>query len=204
MKCNIDLQNRYFEYQLLEHVEKTPRLTARIATAKLGCSIRLTHALLKKMVERGSLHVKKINSRRWDYYLTPQGVAEKARLTYEFINFSMHFYQEARKSSSQLCRDLKGNGINRISIFGAGDLAEIVYLGIKEWELELVEVYDDHATEFIGRKVKPVSEIANARIKDVIDCTYDPQNPMAPGHIPDCEDASIIFHNVFGEVEQKK
>ncbi len=197
MKSNVDIQNQYFEYQLLEHVENDPRLTARMATAKLGCSIRLTHSLLTKMVERGLFHVKKINSRRWDYYLTPKGVAEKARLTYEFLQFSMHFYQEARKKSSQLCKDLKENGIKKISLLGAGDLAEIVYLGIKEWNLELVDVFDTQVREFIGHQVKSIDLINDSEVKDFIDCTYDPKKPMAQNHLPEVTIENFNLYNIF-------
>jgi hypothetical protein len=70
-----------FELEILKHVEETPRLNNRMAASKLGCSVRLAHALLSKMVDKGLLHVTKHHSRRWDYFLTPSGIAEKARIT---------------------------------------------------------------------------------------------------------------------------
>ena len=109
-------KNEILELEILKHVEESPRLNNRMAASKLGCSVKLAHALLGKMVNRGLLHVKKLHSRRWDYFLTPHGIAEKARLTYEFLDFSMHFYRDARKQSSSICRQLADAGDNPVPL----------------------------------------------------------------------------------------
>lgn len=180
------LQNKeLLELKILKHVEQTPRLNNRIAAAKLGCSVKLAHELLKKMVDRGLLHVKKHHSRRWDYFLTGHGIAEKARLTYEFIDFSMHFYNEARKQSSRVCKEIADSGKKRVAIVGCGDLAEITYLGIKEWNLELVEVFANDAYNFLGHKVKPLSELPNSVSEAIIICLYDAKNPMKSNYLPE-------------------
>ena len=131
-------RNSLYELEILKHVEASPLLNNRMAAGKLGVSVKLAHATLKKMVARGLLHVKKEHTRRWDYFLTPQGLAEKTRLTYEFLEFSMQFYREARRRSAQLCRDLSESGVKRVAFVGAGELAEIVYLGVVEWKLRLI------------------------------------------------------------------
>ena len=132
-----------YELGILKHVEETPQLNNRTASKKLGVSIRLAHALLKTMVSKGLLHVTVIHARRWDYFLTPKGIAEKTRLTMEFLDFSMTFYREARKRSAQLCRDLAESGVRNVSFLGNSELAEIAYLGVQEWGLCLTAVYGD-------------------------------------------------------------
>ncbi|MCF7791228.1 MAG: hypothetical protein K9M56_04435 [Victivallales bacterium] len=168
--------------ELLKHVEESPRLNNRMAASKLGCSVKLAHELLNKMVEKGLFHVKKHHARRWDYFLTPKGVKEKARLTYEFLDFSMNFYREARKKSSQLCKDLLQKGVKKVSFIGAGDLAEIVYLGVKEWNLELEAVYaESNKKEFMGLKVLPYSKLSTFNFqpltKNFIICLYNETQP---------------------------
>ena len=103
-------KNNLYELEILKHVEESAHLNNRMVAAKLDCSVKLAHGLLKKMVQKGFFNVKKINSRHWDYYLTPRGISEKAKLTYEFLEFSMTFYKEARKKSSQVCRDIAETG----------------------------------------------------------------------------------------------
>jgi hypothetical protein len=147
------------------------------------------------MVGKGFLHIQKRHSRRWDYFLTPKGIAEKARLTVEFIDFSMRFYHEARKASSTVCRTIAESGKNRVAFLGASDLAEIVYLGVKEWNLNLIEVFDNQATTFLGMKTLPLQEASASRADSLIVCLYDQKNPMSGQYRPDnLELAKPIYH----------
>ena len=198
-KDSLILKNNLHEFKILEHVESTPLLTNRIVASKLGCSVRLAHEILGKMVDRGCLHVKKVHSRRWDYFLTPKGISEKIRLTYEFLQFSMQFYKDARKKSSQLCRNFAESGIKQVALLGAGDLAEVVYLGIKEWNLELTDVFDDDAKTFLNHKVKKTKELEFSQAQAVIVCAYDPQKPMDENFMPGNINTNMPLYNVFGE-----
>ena len=187
--ANIE-KNELLELEILKHVEQTQRLNNRMAATKLGCSVKLAHELLKKMVDRGLLHVTKLHSRRWDYFITPHGIAEKARLTYEFIDFSMHFYNEARKQSSRVCRDIAESDKKTVALLGCGDLAEIAYLGIKEWGLELADIYCEGKEDFLGHKVKPMSEVKDSNADAILICVYDRKNPMEINYLP--ENVSIL------------
>ncbi|MFA6569003.1 MAG: hypothetical protein WCS96_12395 [Victivallales bacterium] len=177
-------KNELFELEILKHVESTPRLNNRMAASKLGCSVKLAHALLSKMVDKGLLHVTKHHARRWDYFLTPRGIAEKARITYEFIDFSMQFYHEARRESSRVCRNIAESGKKVVAFLGDGELAEIAYLGIKEWDLELKEVYGEEKKEFLGHRVLPFNSAADSSSEALIVCLYDKTKPMRPDYLP--------------------
>ena len=191
-------KNELLKFEILKHVEKSPRLNNRMAASKLGCSVKLAHALLGKMVNRGLLHVKKLHSRRWDYFLTPKGVSEKARLTYQFLDFSMNFYREARKASSSVCRILSEAGVEKIAFLGTGDLAEIAYLGVKEWSLELVEVFNgDSSAEFLGHQVMSASELRSSQADAIIVCMYDKQHPMSEHYLPEGIEKNSKMHWIF-------
>ncbi len=198
-KHSLILKNNLHEFKILEHVESTPLLTNRMLARKLGCSVKLAHELLGKMVDRGCLHVKKIHSRRWDYFLTSKGISEKIRLTYEFLQFSMQFYKDARKRSSQLCRGFAESGLKQVALLGAGDLAEVVYLGVKEWNLELTDIFADDAEKFLNHKVKKIKELEFSKAQAVIVCTYNPQKPMDENFMPQDIKADMPLYNVFGE-----
>jgi hypothetical protein len=158
-----------------------------MAARKLDVSVKLAHATLKKMVAKGLLHVKKEHTRRWDYFLTPHGIAEKTRLTYQFLEFSMQFYREARRRSAQLCRDLSENGVKHVAFLGAAELAEIVYLGVVEWGLKLEEVYDGgkDGRKFMALPVQPLMKLPDADADRLIVCLYNKQHPMTPHFLPE-------------------
>ena len=179
---------------------------------KLGVSIKLAHQLLTRMVQKGLLHVTVVHSRRWDYFLTPTGLAEKSRLTLEFLEFSMRFYREARRRSSALCRQVRHEGIRTVGFLGAGDLAEIAYLGVREWGLQLEDVYDDgERCLFMGVPVRPLQDLTTSHSAILVVCSYDTQSPMGTGYlprevVPDCRmrwifDASAMPANAEGACE---
>jgi len=188
-----------FELEILEHVKDSCRLTNRLLTAKLGCSVKLTHTLLTRMVEKGFLQVVKHHSRRWDYFLTPQGIAEKARLTCEFFSFSMRFYQDARRRSAQVCRDLAESGHKDIAFLGDSELAEIVYLGVREWGLNLLEVYGRNRDRFMGCPVCDPKELHSSKADAVIVCEYDKAQPMLKQYFPDDLPKPDNLHWIFNE-----
>lgn len=174
---NLD-KNEFLELEILNHVEDSPKLTTRLIATHLGCNLRLTHALLKKLISKGLLDVKKINSRNWHYFLTPKGISEKANKTYKFFEFSMQFYQQARERSSSLCRMLSKTGNSNVAFFGCGQLAEITYLGVQEHKLNLVEVFGDSRTDFMGHKVISFDKITDSQADSIIVCVYNKKHPV--------------------------
>ncbi|MFO7956914.1 MAG: hypothetical protein R6X33_07415 [Candidatus Brocadiia bacterium] len=192
--------HRYYELKILEHVEEQPDLPRRVAASKLGVSVKLAHKLLTGLVERGLLHVKKENARRWLYFLTPSGMAEKARLTREFIEFSMQFYREARRRSAQVCRGLAEDGAREIAFLGVSELAEIAYLGVQEWGLRLAEVFDPEGAgrDFFDCTVRPASELPEAESESIIVTLFNPEHPMTPRWLPEHVAADPRMVWIFG------
>lgn len=192
-------QNDLHELEILKQIEESPTLTNRTAATRLGVSVKLAHETLKRMVSRGLLHVKKLNSRRWDYFLTPSGIAEKARLTVEFVEFSMEFYREARRQSAQVCRELSEQNLKTVALLGSGDIAEIVYLGIQEWDLTLLGVFDDGADKesFMGVGVQPAAALKLTDAAAIIVAVYDQQQPMSGQFLPAGVDRDERMHWIF-------
>ena len=182
-------QNAYYEYQILEHLENSPFITHRMASSKLGVSVKLTHTLMRKMIQRGWVHATRRDGRSLFYFLTPKGIAEKVRLTYEFLDFSRQFYKQARKLSSEICQDLAIKGNKQVAMLGTGDLAEIVYLGINEHGLRLTNVFDpDQAGEnFMGLAIQPLDALplpTKGRFSKILVALYDPGQPMRGHYLP--------------------
>ena len=195
----------YHVFQILDHIETTPLITNRSMAGKLNVSVKLAHELLAKLVSKGLLHVKKRNARRWDYFLTPRGLVEKARLTYEFLDFTMQFYREARRRSSELLAGLKREGIERVAFLGTGELAEIVYLGVSELGMEITDVFDREAAgrKFFQLTVRPLENIPESSAQRIVVTTFDPKLPMGENYVPEgvAPDDRFVWVFTHEEVE---
>lgn len=127
---------------LLTAVEADQAMSQRRMAGHLGVALGLTNAYLKRCIMKGWVKMREVPARRCLYYLTPQGFAEKTRLTREYLESSFQFFRVARQECTDafaLCQD---QGWRRVLLLGAGDLAEVAVIAAQETEVELVAVVD--------------------------------------------------------------
>lgn len=127
---------------LLNAVEANSALTQRTVANELGIALGLANAYLKRCVRKGLVKVKQVPANRYTYYLTPQGFAEKSRLTAEYLTVSFNFFRSARKQCVEAFDDCVTHGWRRVVLAGVGDLGEIATLCAAEVPVVLVGFYD--------------------------------------------------------------
>lgn len=127
---------------LLESVERDGAQSQRKLASDLGIALGLVNAYLKRCVKKGLLKVGQAPARRYAYYLTPHGFAEKSRLTVEYLSSSFSFFRRAREDCSSILRDAQARGWKRIALVGVSDLAEIAILCALEQNIAIVGVID--------------------------------------------------------------
>ena len=71
------------ELHLLEALHGDQRITQRRLSTKLGIALGLTNLYLKRLVRKGYVKCVTVPHNRMRYLVTPRGIAEKTRLTYE-------------------------------------------------------------------------------------------------------------------------
>jgi DNA-binding Lrp family transcriptional regulator len=146
------------ELKLLEAVELDSRITQRSLSTHLGIALGLTNIYLKRLVRKGYIKCVNVQSNRITYLITPRGIAEKVRLTYEFMDYSLHLYGEVRQHLRVVIQECAAAG-RRVAIYGRGEAAELSYLSLKEFGLEPMAIFDVEAGhEFLGMPVRPISE----------------------------------------------
>ena len=146
------------DLKLLEAVEQNSRVTQRSLATKLGIALGLTNVYLKRLVRKGYIKCVNVQSNRVTYLITPRGIVEKARLTYEFMDYSLHLYGEVRQHLRVVLQECASAG-RRVAIYGRGEAAEIAYLSLKEFGLDPVAIFDDsNGHEFLGMPVRPIGE----------------------------------------------
>jgi DNA-binding MarR family transcriptional regulator len=113
---------------LLERIDGDEEINQRALASELGIALGMTNAYLKRCVKKGWVKVRQVPARRYRYYLTPKGFAEKTRLTAQYFSDSLKFFRRARQSFERLYGDLKAQGVRRVILCGADELTEIAIL----------------------------------------------------------------------------
>ena len=161
------------DLRVLEAVQQEPRLTQRGLATKLGMALGLANIYLKRMIHKGYIKCVNVQPNRISYLITPRGIAEKARLTYEFMDYSLHLYGEVRQHLRAALRECAAAG-KRVAICGSGEAAELAYLSLKESGLDPVAVFDiDGGHEFLGMPVLPIADHATIDFDLIIVATLD-------------------------------
>lgn len=161
------------DLRLLEAVHEDSRVTQRGLAGKLGIALGLANIYLKRMIHKGYIKVVNVQPNRISYLITPRGIAEKARLTYEFMDYSLHLYGEVRQHLRDAMQDCAAAG-KRVAIYGSGEAAELAYLSLKESGLDPVAVFDQTGGRvFLGMPVQPIAEHAGVEFDLMIVATLD-------------------------------
>ena len=160
------------ELNLLEAVELDGHVTQRGLAAQLGIALGLTNIYLKRLVRKGYIKCVNVQPNRLLYLITPTGVAEKTRLTYEYMEYSLRLYRETRQRfRAEMLRHLQEHR-SRLAIYGTGEAAELAYLCLKELGIEPVAVFDgDLGGEFLGIPVRDVRRHADVEYDLIVVAT---------------------------------
>lgn len=140
---------------ILNAVHESSEVTQRNLASELGIALGLTNAYLKRCVHKGYIKVQSAPARRYAYYLTPTGFAEKSRLTAQYLSDSLSFFRDARGQLTDAFVMCAANGWRRVALAGAGELCEIATLAAREYPVEIVAIVDGSVGpgEFAGHRV---------------------------------------------------
>ena len=160
--------------RLLEALESNQVLSQRELAQKLDISLGLVNSFIRRLAKKGYFKITTIPKNRVKYILTPKGIAEKSKLTYEYINYSLHFYKDTRLKLKQKFEDLQQEGVNKIAIHGTGHFAEIAFISLKETDIELVAVIDGNnaGKHFMGYLVDIPQNLKNYKFDYLLDTCF--------------------------------
>lgn len=109
------------ELGLLEAITSEPEIRQADLATKLGVAVGTVNWLLKRMGSKGWIKVRRIGRWRWNYILTPVGLAEKARLTRQYLDHSMTVYRQTRAWAREQVAEMKQRGFRSVSVRVVGD-----------------------------------------------------------------------------------
>jgi DNA-binding MarR family transcriptional regulator len=147
-----DIEKTRIMLGLLESVERSGQQSQRRLASELGVALGLVNAYLKRCVNKGLVKVRTTPARRYAYYLTPHGFAEKSRLTLEYLSGSFSLFRQAKKDCTEVLIGARERGFCRIAVLGANDLAEIAAICSLDLGVAIAAVVDPKSelTRFIG------------------------------------------------------
>ncbi len=162
---------------LLNEIEQNEFHSQRSLSSQLGIALGLTIAYIRRCLRKGWIKMSRTPARRYAYYLTPSGFAEKSRLTAEYLARSFHFFRDARAQCLEGLRACECEGRRRVILVGYSELAEIAVFATRECSVTLAGLvapgYDRQ--KFHGIRV--IEDLEEAPVFDAVLIT-DISNPQ--------------------------
>ncbi|MDQ1285819.1 MAG: hypothetical protein QG663_1237 [Thermodesulfobacteriota bacterium] len=128
---------------LMGEIEQDGGSSQRELSRRLNLSLGLVNTFLKRLVNKGYFKVKTMPSNRVKYFLTPEGVARKTRLTVEYLQYSARFYRDIKQLLIEKFGEMERKQIRSVLFFGAGEVAELAYLYIQLTGIHLAGIVDE-------------------------------------------------------------
>ena len=106
-------------YKLLKLIEGNSHLSQREIAKKMGVSLGKTNYCLNALIDKGFVKFQNFYNNKkksaYIYFLTPQGIEEKAEVTYRFLQRKIKEYEDIKVEIESLQNEsalLKEVGVN--------------------------------------------------------------------------------------------
>lgn len=125
--------------QIFDIVEKNSEVSQGKIMAQTGLAAGLVHSFMSRILEKGWVRAKRVNAKRWLYFMTPEGFVEKSRLIMGYLSRTLQSYKAAQALVSQQLELCRKNGCYRLVVAGDNEVADIAVLRIKATEGFILE-----------------------------------------------------------------
>lgn len=163
-------EDSYKQLLILEELSKNGEVTQRDVSRNLGIALGLVNSYMKNLTSKGYITIASIPKKRFKYYLTPKGFREMSSLTYRHLHNFTNLYKVARRDFRSLFQKLQDDGVKRLAFCGVDEVAEIAYLTLQEFDLELAGVVDNakKGEFFFGLRVSSLPEMKDLLFDNVV------------------------------------
>lgn len=135
------------ELAILENIYHSSRDAARSLKQRdlahiAGISLGMTNSILKRLVRKGLVVIRRINSRNIQYAVSPAGIDEITRRSYRFLKRTIKDIVVYRETLERFVRSVQTNSFKGIILVGQTDLDFILEHICGKSRLDLVRADD--------------------------------------------------------------
>jgi predicted transcriptional regulator len=160
--------------KILDEIHLESSITQRTLSSRLNIALGLVNAYIKRLAKKGYIKITKGPMNRVKYAITPDGFTHRVRLTYDYMNSSINYFNDARKRIDNTYREMIASGAQNILIWGDGEIAELSYISLRGLPLNLVGVIDGQAQEkdFFGHRIYSLDDIKKLKFDAILIASF--------------------------------
>jgi len=116
----------YKEFMILDLVSKDANITQRALSACLHVSVSMINAYLNEYEKKGYIKRKYLSTKTVEYFVTKKGSERKRLLNLNYLHNTQALYNSAKHNIQLFMKKLENDGIKKLVIYGAGEVANII------------------------------------------------------------------------------
>ena len=148
------------ELSLLEQIESDPDVNQSTLATQLGVAVGTVNWHLKRLIAKGAVKVSRAERKKLRYIITPEGIALRARLAFNYVETSFSLYRKTRQRVKDRIAELRRAGYDRVRIVGEGDVADICRLTCLEDGVSMVTDETAPTLQVDGFKIQLLMEVS--------------------------------------------
>ena len=151
--------------RLMGEIDRDGSSSQRELSQRLNISLGLVNTFLKRLVNKGYFKVKTMPRNRLKYFLTPEGLARKSKLTAQFLRYSVNFYTDIKELVLNKYQEMEEKQVESVLFYGAGEVADLAYLYLQLTNLKLAGIIDEDrkGKNFFGVPIRGFDSIKNMK-----------------------------------------
>ena len=160
------MSNETLVRQILVEIDRNPSISQRQLSANLGVSIGIVNWHMKRFVKKGLVKLQKTPVRRYLYYLTPVGFAEKAKLTSDYLKSSFDIFRQGRLQYEALFGMCSASHWENVILLGDSELVELACIALTQTDgVKVRAILDPRSTRERRAKI-PVHALVEGALAE--------------------------------------
>ena len=161
--------------RILDEINSESSITQRTLSSTLNIALGLVNAYIKRLAKKGHIKITKGPINRVKYALTRKGFTHRVSLTYNYMQSSINYFRDARQRIDNVYEQMIDAGVNKILIWGDGEIAELSYISLRGLPLTLVGVVDGKSSDrdFFGHNIYSFENVATLHFDAILIASFD-------------------------------
>ncbi len=131
-----------YDIDILEEIENNPELTQATLANRMNVAIGTVNWHLKRLIEKGYVKIQRCEKRKLKYIITPEGIALRTKLTFDYLHSSFELYRLVRSRMNAVLDRCAERSFRSVYIDGGGDVHDICRLTCMERNINVLQEPD--------------------------------------------------------------
>jgi DNA-binding MarR family transcriptional regulator len=120
------------EFLVIKQISENPQLDQRTISQQTGLSLGLVNLIIKKLAKTGYIKIKMLNGKKIEYILTPKGLSEKIKKTYNYVLKTINYFSYTTEKIKQVVFEEYKKGKEEFYILADDEIYKIIELCFKD------------------------------------------------------------------------